>query len=191
MSAILFNSAIGPIPVSVVIRESHTSSLGITENPIESGAKVTDHAYVEPKKVSLDFADQSAAETYNTLVQFQQTRQPFTLVTGLYVYTNMLIKSLSADRDERFSRVLSGKAELQEIIIVETAYVADDSEAGKGQRGKPGGKNSTRSAAPSKDRANGTVTKDRASGSIQRGDTPATSVDAGRNQSLLSRGFGL
>src|SRR5690606_6989980 len=82
---ILFSGAIGPVPVSVILKEDHKSSLGITENPIETGAKVTDHSYVEPKRLSLDFADENAAATYNALVRFQESRVPFVAVSGLYV----------------------------------------------------------------------------------------------------------
>jgi len=173
MAAILFSGAIGPIPVSVVLTESHQSTLGITENPIETGAKITDHAYVEPKRLTLEFADANAALTYNTLVRFQESRVPFSIVSGLYVYTNMLIKALKADRDDSFSRILKGSAELQEVIIVETAYASADQNSQPSDNGKPGGTKSSKSAAPSKGRAGDAATKNRVSGSVQRGDAPA------------------
>lgn len=201
MAAILFSGAIGPIPVSVVLSEAHESTLGITENPIETGAKITDHAYVEPKRLTLDFADANAALTYNALVRFQESRVPFTVVTGLYVYSNMLIRSLKAERDDTFSRILKGSADIQEVIIVETAYASADQDSEATDSGQPGGTKSTRSASPSKGRAGDATTRDRVSGSVQRGDAPAktaplntasspnTSSSAVKNTSMLKQMF--
>lgn len=190
MSAILFSHLIGPTPVSVIIREVHESSLGITELPIETGAKITDHSYVEPKKIALEFADANAAATYNALVRFQETREPFTFVSGLYVYSSMLIRALSAERDQVYSQVLNGKCELQEIVIVGTAYAApsgdetEDSAGGKA-KGKAGGKDSSRAAKPTAQNTKGAATADRASGTVMRGDSGTTTVPPAKNQSLL------
>ena len=191
MAIILFSGLIGPIPVAAILKESHRSTLGITENPIETGSKVTDHAYVEPKKLTLDFADGNAAATYNALVRFQESRVPFTWVSGLFVYTNMLIKGLSADRDSSMSRILKGQAELQEVIIVSTAYTASEGEANAPQsKGSAGGKNSTQSARPTSERAGDGTTSTRAAGTTIRGDSPEVSVPPAQNRSVLSSLFG-
>lgn len=191
MSAILFSGLIGPIPVAVVIRETHRSSLGITENPIESGASVTDHAYVNPKSITLEFADGNAAATYNALVRFQESRVPFVLVSGLFIYTNMLIKDLSATRDAATSRILDGRAELQEIIIVSTAYTSTEGSANDPQsQGRPGGSNSTQSARPTPERAGDAVTADRAAGTTMRGDSGTITPPANENRSVLAGMFG-
>lgn len=191
MSAILFSGLIGPIPVSVIMRETHRSSLGITENPIETGASVTDHAYVNPKSLSLEFADAFAAATYNALVRFQETRTPFTIVSGLFVYTNMLIKDLTATRDASTSRILDGRAELQEIIIVSTAYTSTEASANDPQStGQPGGANSTQSARPTSERAGNPVTADQAAGTTMRGDAGTVTPAPAENQSVLAGMFG-
>ena len=169
MSMILFSRAIGPIPVSVIMREIHTSTIGVTEIPIETGAKVTDHSYVEPKRLTLEFADAYAAATWNALMRFQETRIPFTIVSGLAVYKNMIIRELGADRDEQFSTVLRGVAALQEVIIVSTARTSES----KGSSNAKGG-----SDADTNKRTEGTVT---------RGDQASSTVEPGKNQSLLSR----
>lgn len=191
MAAILFSASIGPIPVDVVIREQHNSSLGITEIPIETGAKITDHAYVEPKKLVLEFADSKAALTYNALVRFQESRVPFVAVSGLYVYSNMLIKNLSAERDVKTSRILSGKAELQEIIIVSTGYATSQGGAGESSTtpGKQGGKQSTKAAAPSPKTTSGAATQNRAGGTVARGDARTSTVPAAKSQSILKGMF--
>lgn len=181
MVAIAFSRAIGPVPIQCVIREKPISELEITEIPVEFGAAITDHAYPLPKKVTLEIADNGGAATFNALVRFQESRQPFTLVTGLSVFQNMLIKRIEPDRDKDFSTTFRGTVDLQEVIIVDTARAAGDGPEG----GKPGGEKSTKAASPTKGRAGDAATADRASGPAQRGDAPATSVEPARGRSIL------
>lgn len=181
MVAIAFSRAIGPVPIQCVIREKPISELEITEIPVEFGAAITDHAYPLPKKVTLEIADNGGAATFNALVRFQESRVPFTLVTGLSVFQNMLIKRIEPDRDKDFSTTFRATVDLQEVIIVSTARAAGDGPEG----GKPGGAKSTKAASPTKGRAGDAATADRASGPAQRGDAPATSVEPARGRSIL------
>lgn len=194
MPAIAFNRLIGPVPLDVFMSEKHEHTLGITSDPIETGAEVNDHAYLKPMRLTLRIGSKNAAETFNALKQFQASRVPFTIVSGLFQYTNMLIASLQAERDEAYSRVLSGTVDLQEVIIVDTAYagVGTDDQAGKS--GEAGGKKSLRAAAPSpnKTKPGDGLTSDRVSGTVQRGDSPTTTVTPTEpaNQTLLKGIFG-
>lgn len=183
MSVIAFSSAIGPVPIECFISERHSSELDITEIPIETGAKVTDHAVIVPKRLTLDVADAGAAATFAALVAFQETRVPFTLVTGLTIYNNMLIKRIDADRNATFSRILRCRCDLQEVIIVSTSYAADPEGDSTGERGKAGGKKSTRAAPPSIERSGDAATADRATATQQRGDAGVTTAPA--NQTFL------
>lgn len=47
------NRAIGEIQFDATTEESHQSELSITENPIESGANVADHAVLQPKQITI------------------------------------------------------------------------------------------------------------------------------------------
>lgn len=180
MSVIAFSSVIGPVPISCVLSEHHSSQIEITEIPIETGAKITDHAYVMPKKVTLDIADAGAALTYEALKAFQESRVPFTLVTGLSVYINMLIRSIEADRDAKYSRILSAKVDCQEIIIVSTAY-ADGASGG----GAPGGDGSTKAATPTSELSGDAATADKAAGTVQMGDASASAASAADSSILF------
>ena len=166
MSVIALSRSIGPIPISVIVAEKHESLIEITANPIETGAEVNDHAYIVAKRVSLDFADKNAAATFAALVRFQESRKPFTLVTGLKVYKNMLIKALSAERDKDTSKILVGTADLQEVIIVDTA---------------------SSSSGTSSSNAKDSDTAARSSDTVQRSDQPAVSTPSGNgaNQTML------
>jgi hypothetical protein len=196
LSAIAFNRLIGPVPLDVVVTESHETEIGITSNPIETGAEVNDHAYIMPKKVTLDIASSNGAATWAALVRFQETRIPFVLITGLSVYTNMLIKSLQADRDKDTSRILRGSVELQEVIIVGTSYAAT-SQGGITPSGQPGGTVSLLSARPDPSRSLDAITALRASGIVARGDSPVITApligkgaDAALNRSIVQGIFG-
>lgn len=191
MSAIAFNRLIGPVPLDVVVSEGHQSSIGITSNPIETGAKVNDHAYIEPNKLTLDVADGNAVATWQALKALQRSRVPFTIVTGFDVYTNMLIKELNADRDKVFSSTLRSRIELQEVIIVDTAYTTADGDDLSNKQKQPGQSKNT-SGAKAKD----ATTKDRVSGTVGRGDNPTTTAPTDNtpvgqsNKSILSGVFG-
>jgi len=188
MSAIFFNRLIGPVPIDCMIRESPSHRLGISEIPIETGAKITDHAYIEPKRLRLEFGALAGAAAFAALVRFQESRVPFTVVSGLYVYTNMLIADLSADRDADWSRVLHSFVELQEAIIVETAYAASET-GDASSTGQPGGKDSLSAATPSKGRAGDFFTADRVTGIVQRGDAAVSSVIASQAASIIRAAF--
>ena len=190
---ILFSRSVGPVAVTVVEQEKHDSTIEITEIPIESGAKVTDHAFRNPNKVMLEVASHGAVPTFAALKTLQESREPFTLVTGLFVYRNMLIKSLSPVRDSAFSSIFRGKIELQEAIIVGTSYVAGQGAEGAGQ---PGGANSTRAAPPAKARAGDPATARRVTSTVARGGNRAVAApvtgetpEARSNATMLRRLF--
>lgn len=187
MTVIALSRTIGPVPLSCWISERHNSDVEITANPIETGAEVNDHAYIKPKKVTLEVADAGAAATYMALVKFQEARTPFILVTGLNVYKDMLIQSMDVTRDKTYSRILKATVTCRQVIIVETA-AAEGGEKKPG--GKDGGKDSKSSSNPSKSKSTDARTGDRASASVNRGDQAGSTVSASKSQSLAKRMFG-
>ncbi|QSW13238.1 hypothetical protein J1F62_20560 [Klebsiella michiganensis] len=130
----------GLIVPSVVISEKHNDTLEITEHPVEVGAAISDHAYRRPSEVVmqvgfagggslLDFLDTtsiglsaglSPKETYQELLDLQNSRVPFDVVTGKRIYTNMLIRALEVTTDRTSENVLSAVLTLREVIITST-----------------------------------------------------------------------
>lgn len=184
MTMIAISRAIGPVPIDCVISEKHNSEIEIAEIPIETGSRITDHAFVLPKRVTLEIADRNAVTTFNALVTLQESRVPFTLITGLKVYKNMLISRIDPERDKDSARILRGTADLQEVVIVATAYTPDE---GGRANGEPGGRNSTRHARLSRERAGDTTTADRVSETSQRGDVDVST--AVEDKTILQRIF--
>lgn len=186
MQFIAFSSAIGPVPIDAVLTEAHQMSLSITEIPIENGARVTDHALILPKRLTLDCASSNAAATFNALVMLQESRVPFTVVSGLFIYTNMLIENLTADRDKDFSSILRCSCELREIIIVSTQYAADPT--GTDQTSQQAATNKTNTGDPLASNATkDAATSDRVSGTVMRGDSAAQPVSSADQGSILHR----
>lgn len=182
-SVIAVSSILGPIPLQVVIREKHISKLAVTRHAIETGAEVTDHSYIEPKKLILEGASGQAAAAYNALVSLQKTRRPFSLVTGLFVYTNMLIEGIEAERDSAHGRILNCRVELTEILLVSVQHTQQMSGSGSNSAaapGKAGGSGSTNASAPTPETAAPGVA-DQVAPVIVSGDA----ASGGANQSVL------
>lgn len=51
--ATVVTRTVGEFELDVVTIESHESNLRLTENPIESGADIADHAILEPKEITI------------------------------------------------------------------------------------------------------------------------------------------
>lgn len=193
----MITRTIGQFEFDCTIRESHTSSLRVTKNPIESGADIADHDVLEPKSLSITgkvvgyepahffnqilgfdtdamedyplpleisssvrqaeamlaqymtvgrvlankaqkviapwypdvlkpFADSSqtldrAGRAYESLLAIQRMGQPIDVQTGIRLYKNMMITSISATQDTPSAAdfVLN----LEEIFIVESQIV--------------------------------------------------------------------
>lgn len=134
---------IGLIVPSVVVSEKHSDTLEITEHPVEIGAAVADHAYKRPSEVVmevgfagggslLDFVDTSSIglslglspqETYQELLDLQNSRIPFDVVTGKRLYSNMLIRALEVTTDKTTENVLSAVLTLREVLITQTQQI--------------------------------------------------------------------
>ena len=138
--------SIGTIQAQVTIEEHHTDELTITENPVEQGASVSDHAFLRPAEVIIrcgwsnsgygalantannvvsaanggDSGDTYVRTVYQKLRELQGSREPFDLVTGKRTYRNMLIAALAVTTDERSENALMVTATCRQVIIVTT-----------------------------------------------------------------------
>lgn len=195
---IIFSRYLSPLPIDVNIRQHFEIGTEFTEVAIEDGAKVTDHAYVKPKIYKVEFASGNPTATWQTFDRIVQRRAPFTIVTPLAVYRNMLIKDASADMDKDTNKILKGEVLMQEIRIANSAYgfalssVGGASSSGVAS-GAAGGADSTRAATPAPSRAGDAATSDAASQTVNRGSNPAVNPhpDAPeQNQSMLVQMFG-
>lgn len=120
---------IGGIEPHIVISEEHADSLEITDFPVESGASINDHAFKKPETVTIEAATSASPrkkeeesanlnELYGKLLQLQENREPFDIITGKRMYSDMLIENLSVKTDATKENVLWFSASCKKIRIV-------------------------------------------------------------------------
>lgn len=135
------------IVIDATIREEHLTTLDLTDNEVEDGASITDHAQIRPAQLTIEgvisdyplgyayigniqnvirtasnlFGGSSRSiDAYNDLLALQKSRQPFSVYTGLKRYKNMIITQLSAPRDSSTGGSLRFTATMREVIIAKT-----------------------------------------------------------------------
>lgn len=143
---------IGGVQLDAVISESHEATIRSTQNPVEFGANMTDHAIIEPRKLTIlaevsdtpiglaavnEIVDSvtglfgtSTSEnetrsvtTYNALVDLMNARDEIDIQTGLTSYSDMLIKSINIVRDKDTSRIARMVISLEQVIIATTEII--------------------------------------------------------------------
>lgn len=186
MAAILLSPA-APLMVPVTKSEQHVLSAEITENPIETGANVADHYIKKPFQLTLEVATEAPQIVWQTIKFIRDDGRPFTVVTGLDVYPDMLIKDVSVTRDFNTSRILSGSIQLQEAIFATTARIVDPGAEASPQSTAGGATRPEATNTP-----DGTPVQEQAADTVHRGDSPTveaptegTSPAAERNRSIL------
>lgn len=144
-SSILVRPArsIGQFVAQVTLEETHRDEMIITEHPVEQGAAIADHAYKRPAELTIkcawsnskgDNAPQSDAvlqgnspeqikDIYAKFLELQASREPFEVVTGKRIYTNMLIQSCTVTTSKEFENSLQMTVMLRQVIIVSTRVV--------------------------------------------------------------------
>lgn len=145
--------SLGGIQLDSVIEESHDNTVQLTQNPVEDGVDISDHAIVRPKKVRLkaivtDSPLGAAAFTqiidsitslfgsstesnitrsqqaYKLLVLLMENREPIVVTTRLVVYDNMVITSIKVTQDKDTSRAVFLDIGLEQVIITESQIIA-------------------------------------------------------------------
>lgn len=144
--------SIGSFVAQVTISENHLDSLEITQQPVEQGSVITDHAFKKPALVTIrcgwsnsppvtgnffsalaqsvgamsQFAGagvDQARNIYQGLLQLQADRVPFSIYTGKRYYTNMLIETLAVDTRAESENALQATLRCRQLIIVSTSVV--------------------------------------------------------------------
>lgn len=122
---------IGDIAIDCTLMEGAVDELEITEQPVEGGANITDHAIVKPCVVTFRalWSNSSqnangdtnyAIDVYNQLLSVQQSRQPIQVATGKRSVQNALIKTLAWQNDHTTDQALVLDITIREVILVQT-----------------------------------------------------------------------
>lgn len=132
--------SVGGLVFDATFQEAHISELEVTDNPVETGVVVSDHAFMKPQKLLISAgvsdviltqrgADQFASgdsrsqQAFQLLKQLQASAEPFDVQTGLALYHNMLCTAIRTSQDKDTANVFVFEAELREVLIVGTQVV--------------------------------------------------------------------
>ena len=121
-----------------VVEEEHDDQTVITEQPVEQGAVISDHAYKLPARLDLKYgwsggspqntsggADPQAflKSIYDKFLDLQKNRTICQIYTGKRKYDNMLIQGIGTTTDKETENILLLRIRFQEIIIAYTQAV--------------------------------------------------------------------
>jgi hypothetical protein len=134
------------LSLDAVIVEGYESSVTATDNPVEFGVEMTDHAIINPRVYRMEaavtntplgsqavtqlqnsasslFTEASndsrtrAEEAFYLLEEMRIARELITVKTGLADYPNMLLLSIKVNQDKTTSQVLFFEAVIREVFI--------------------------------------------------------------------------
>lgn len=121
-------TTIGVLELDALLTESTTLNSQITEYPVEDGTVISDHITQESEKLSLTGVITGAGTLFNiglgkyklieakeTLRELHTRRELVTIVTGLDVYVDFAIESLSIERNNEDGERLNITAEFRKI----------------------------------------------------------------------------
>jgi len=113
-----------------VLNTDHNTGVTPTEHPVQSGASISDHAFVNPEEITLEIgnsdvhhSDGYSAQSFQKLEDIMEKRETVTLVTRLKTYTDMLITSISVPDNYETTYGLKATIIFKRIKVVTVATV--------------------------------------------------------------------
>ena len=125
----MLQTSMGDIYFDAVFKTDHSANMMVTEHPVQTGAPIADHAYLEPEEISCEIGmtdangDGMSVQMYQQLRELMSRREPFTLVTRLNSYPNMLITALSVPDDYTTMFALKAGIVFKQIRVVQVATI--------------------------------------------------------------------
>ena len=136
---------IGGIDIQATLRETADDTLELTDQPVQTGASITDHSFVRPAQLVMECGWSNASDEallaavtsvltsgsllvsdyvsgiYSQLIQLQHSRQPFAVSTTIRLYPSMMLTSLALTRDAKTSQALMVRATMREVFFASTS----------------------------------------------------------------------
>lgn len=121
---------IADLALDLTLDESHEYRAQITSFPVEGGSPLTDHIYNQPERITLtgfvtDAPVQStesnvsrAAAAFKELMGLRDAREPVKVITGLAVYEDMAIESITFPQSKENGQSLRFNISLVKITRV-------------------------------------------------------------------------
>lgn len=107
----------------VTLTESSIDEIEITQQPVQQGAPIADHAFKKPNSLSIQIKKTgslftSLSSLYQQLLTLQSSFVPFTVTTPKRTYTNMLMKTLGVTTDKTTENCIAINIAFQNVILV-------------------------------------------------------------------------
>jgi hypothetical protein len=129
----------GVLFADAVLEERHDDESVMTENPVEYGSVMTDHAFDLPQELELTYVWDSVKQSggqpgfletqYRKVLDLKQAKVLLNVVTGKRQYQNMLLKGVSEITDKDTENVLMLRLVLKQAILALTQTVSISSSA--------------------------------------------------------------
>jgi len=116
-----------------VLQTNYTRSLTITSHPVETGAAISDHAYVNPVELTMLIGmsdcmksiipgqfvqgDSRSITAFNVLTQLQSQRVPMQVMSRLGLFKNMLIETIAVPDDNLTQYGLKATVTMKEVFV--------------------------------------------------------------------------
>jgi len=146
MTTLLFEpkrkGKIGTLELDVVLEEQHEYDSEVTQYPIESGESISDHVNLNPVRLTMrGFITQTPVQFLDTntilgndlvqtafdkLVEIRDNKDVIDVISGLKVYSDMIMNRLSIPRDARTGQSLQFTAGF--VQIKKTASILEAGE---------------------------------------------------------------
>lgn len=126
---------IGGLFFDAVLSSDTEHTAVITQHPVQSGANISDHMYMEPVRISMEIgmsdvmasmvegqwtgAYTKSVSAYRKLCELQSLRIPFRVQTRLNAYDNMVIQSISVHDDVNTLYGLRASVSMVQIIMAD------------------------------------------------------------------------
>lgn len=132
---LMVKSNIGGFFFDAIFSADTEHSLTITQHPVQTGANISDHAFVNPIRISMQVGVSDAmayrydadyggdgntksVQAYRLLCKLQELRIPMDVVTRLNTYKNMLIESIEVNDDVSTLCALKATVNLVQVLVV-------------------------------------------------------------------------
>ena len=122
-----------------VLQTNYTRSLTITQHPVETGAAISDHAYVNPVELTMQIGMSDVMKSiipgqfsqgssrsltaFEVLTQLQSQRIPMQIMTRLGLFSNMLIETIAVPDDYTTQLGLKATVTLKEVFVANVKTV--------------------------------------------------------------------
>ena len=103
--------------MEAVLKETISREVTALESPRDSGYSLIDHVNINPRTVSITFANLDLIETWDRLNKILESRELISIVTGFDSFDNMMMTSLTGSYESR--HFVKCDVEFTEVLNVE------------------------------------------------------------------------